>query len=174
MIAMITETRAVLSLSQELTMPTTPTTRYLRPSWFTKHVVNRLVRRMARLGLGPLGLRQLAVRGRISGEWQTVPVNLLELDGGRFLVAPRGQTQWVRNIRVAGTGELRLGRQVEPITVEELADDDKPTILREYLRRWRAEVKVFFDGIDESATDEELLAIAPGFPVFAVRVAEAA
>ena len=153
-------------------MSTAPTTRYLRPSWFTKHVVNRIVRRMARLGLSPLGLRQLTVRGRTSGEWQTVPVNLLELDGRRYLVAPRGQTQWVRNIRVAGAGELRVGRRVEPIEVEELADADKPTILREYLRRWKAEVKVFFEGIDEDATDEQLLAVAPGFPVFAV--AEAA
>jgi hypothetical protein len=78
----------------------------------------------------------------------------------------------VRNIRVAGAGELRVGRRVEPIEVEELADVDKPTILREYLRRWKAEVKVFFEGIDEDATDEQLLAVAPGFPVFAV--AEAA
>ena len=150
------------------------TTRYLRPSWFTKHVVNRIARRLARLGLSPLGLRQLAVRGRTSGEWQTVPVNLLELDGRRFLVAPRGQTQWVRNIRVAGTGELRVGRRVEAIEVEELADADKPVVLREYLRRWKAEVKVFFDGIGVDSTDEELLAIAPGFPVFAISVAEAA
>ena len=155
-------------------MSIAPTTRYLRPSWFTKHVVNRIVRRMARLGLSPLGLRQLTVRGRTSGEWQTVPVNLLELDGRRYLVAPRGQTQWVRNIRVAGAGELRVGRRVEPIEVEELADVDKPTILREYLRRWKAEVKVFFEGIDEDATDEQLLAVAPGFPVFAVAGAEAA
>jgi hypothetical protein len=129
-------------------MPTATTTRYLRPSWFTKHVVNRIVRRLARLGVSPLGLRQLAVRGRTSGEWQTVPVNLLELDGRRFLVAPRGQTQWVRNIRVAGVGELRVGRRVEAIAVEELADTDKPIVLREYLRRWKAEVKMFFDGID--------------------------
>lgn len=152
-------------------MHTAPANRYLRPSWFTKHVVNRIVRRLARLGLSPLGLRQLAVRGRTSGEWQTVPVNLLELDGRRFLVAPRGQTQWVRNIRVAGTGELRVGRRVEAIEVEELADADKPVVLREYLRRWKAEVKVFFDGIDESATDEQLLEIAPGFPVFALDAA---
>jgi deazaflavin-dependent oxidoreductase (nitroreductase family) len=155
-------------------MPTAPTNRYLRPSWFTQHVVNRGIGRLARLGLSPKGLRQLVVRGRSSGAWQTVPVNLLELDGARYLVAPRGATQWVRNIRVAGAAELRLGRKVEPITVYELTDADKPPVLREYLRRWRAEVKVFFDGIDVDATDEELLAIAPGFPVFAVRVADAA
>jgi deazaflavin-dependent oxidoreductase (nitroreductase family) len=155
-----------------MTDTTNPTEhRYIRPGWFTRHVANRFVRRLARMGMGPLGLRQLAVRGRSSGQWQTVPVNLLELDGQRFLVAPRGQTQWVRNIRVAGTAELRLGRRVEPIAVDELDDAAKPEVLREYLRRWKAEVKMFFDGIDEHATDEQLLAVAPGFPVFAVRAA---
>jgi len=150
---------------------TAQTARYLRPSWFTQHVMNRFVRRLARFGLSPLGLRQLAVRGRTTGEWQMVPVNLLELDERRFLVAPRGQTQWVRNIRVAGGGELRVGRRVEAIEIEELGDSDKPVVLREYLRRWKSEVKVFFDGIDEQSTDDELLAIAPGFPVFAIGAA---
>ena len=146
-------------------------TRYLEPGWFTKHVLNRAVRRLARLGWSPKGLRQLAVRGRATGEWQTVPVNLLELDGKRYLVAPRGQTQWVRNIRVAGGGELRVGRQVDAIAVRELADADKPRVLREYLVRWRSEVKMFFVGIDETSPDEELLRIAPGFPVFEVTAA---
>lgn len=118
--------------------------------------------------MAPKGLRQLAVRGRTSGEWRTTPVNLLELHGQRYLVAPRGQTEWVRNIRVAGGGELRLGRSVEPFTVTEVADADKPAVLRAYLAEWKAEVKVFFDGIDERSSDAELLAIAPGFPVFAV------
>jgi hypothetical protein len=149
----------------------TSETRYLQPGWFTKHVANRAARRLARLGWSPKGLRQLAVQGRTSGEWQTVPVNLLDLDGRRFLVAPRGQTQWVRNIRVAGGGELRVGRQVEPIAVTELADTDKPAVLREYLVRWKGEVKMFFVGVDETSTDEQLLALAPGFPVFEVRAA---
>ena len=145
--------------------------RYLQPSWFVQHVVNRGIGRLARLGLAPKGLRQLAVRGRTSGEWKTTPVNLLELDGRRYLVAPRGLTQWVRNIRVAGGGELRLGRTVEPIAVTELADNDKPAVLREYVRAWKAEVKEWFEGIDETSSDAELLAIAPGFPVFEVRAA---
>jgi hypothetical protein len=145
--------------------------RYLQPGWFTKHVANRAARRLARLGWSPKGLRQLAVKGRTSGEWQTVPVNLLELDGKRYLVAPRGQTQWVRNIRVAGGGELRVGRQVEVIGVAELADGAKPPVLREYLVRWGAEVKMFFVGIDKDSSDDELGRIAPGFPVFEVQPA---
>ncbi len=149
-------------------MTETMTDRYLKPSWFTQHVVNRIVRRLARLGLSPKGLHELRVRGRQTGEWRTVAVNLLELDGARYLVAPRGTTEWVRNIRVAGGGELRVGRRTEAFAIRELTDDEKAPILREYLVRWKAEVKVFFDGIDEHATDEQLAEIAPGFPAFEV------
>lgn len=149
-------------------MPETTTERYLKPSWFTQHVVNRLIRRLARLGLSPKGLRELRVVGRKTGEWRTVAVNLLELDGARYLVAPRGTTEWVRNIRVAGGGELRVGRRTERFAIRELEDGEKAGVLREYLVRWKAEVKVFFDGIDEHATDAQLAEIAPGFPVFEV------
>lgn len=142
--------------------------RYLRPTWFTHHVFNRAVRRLARLGLGPKGLRELQVRGRTSGAVRTTAVNLLELDGHRYLVAPRGRTQWVRNLRAAGEGHLRLGRRVEAFAARELADDEKPPVLREYLVRWRSEVKVFFDDLDVDATDAELAAVAPGFPAFEV------
>jgi deazaflavin-dependent oxidoreductase (nitroreductase family) len=149
----------------------TATDRYLRPTWFTQHVLNRTIRRLARLGLSPKGLRELQVRGRTSGEWRTTAVNLLEVDGQRYLVAPRGHTQWVRNIRVAGDGRLRVGRRVEAIAVRELPDDEKLPVLREYLVRWRSEVKVFFEGLDVDATDAELAAIAPGFPAFEVLLA---
>ena len=152
-----------------MTAPTTD--RYLRPSWFTHQVLNRSIRRLARLGLSPKGLRELQVRGRTSGELRTTAVNLLEVDGQRYLVAPRGHTQWVRNIRAAGEGRLRLGRRVEAIRVRELADDEKLPVLREYLVRWRSEVKVFFEGLDVDATDEQLAAIAPGFPAFEVLAA---
>jgi deazaflavin-dependent oxidoreductase (nitroreductase family) len=129
-------------------------------------IFNTIVARLTGLGLSIWGSRLLAVRGRKSGEWRTVPVNPLVHDGVRYLVAPRGHTQWVRNLRAAGGGELRLGRRVEVFTATEVADGDKPAVLREYLRRWKFEVGVFFDGIDASASDEQLLAIAPGYPVF--------
>lgn len=151
-------------------MPEATTDRYLKPSWFTQHVLNRAIRRLARMGLSPKGLRELRIRGRTTGEWRMVAVNLLELDGARYLVAPRGTTEWVRNIRVAGGGELRVGRRTEAFTSRELRDDEKADVLREYLVRWKAEVKVFFDGIDEHATDAQLAEIAPGFPVFQVLV----
>jgi deazaflavin-dependent oxidoreductase (nitroreductase family) len=115
-----------------------------------------------------MGSRVLAVRGRKSGEWRTTPVNLLTLDSATYLVAPRGQAQWVRNLRAAGEGELRVGRRVQRFTATELADQDKPAVLRAYLKRWAWEVGMFFEGINADSTDEQLLAIAPGFPVFRV------
>jgi deazaflavin-dependent oxidoreductase (nitroreductase family) len=143
------------------------TTRYVAPGRATS-LFNSAVAGLTRLGISVWGSRVLAVRGRTSGQWRTTPVNLLTHDGERYLVAPRGVTQWVRNIRVAGGGELRVGRRVEAFVVTELADDDKVEVLRAYLRRWKFEVGVFFDGVDAAATDAALREIAPGYPVFRV------
>ncbi|MCW2858818.1 MAG: hypothetical protein JWP48_526 [Actinoallomurus sp.] len=126
----------------------------------------RLVSGLTRMGISLLGSRILYVRGRKTGEWRTTPVNLLVHEGERYLVAPRGHTQWVRNMRVAGGGELHIGRRVEVFTATELADADKPEILRAYLKRWKFEVGMFFDGVGPDASDEKLLEIAPGYPVF--------
>jgi deazaflavin-dependent oxidoreductase (nitroreductase family) len=142
--------------------------RYLRPGWATQHLFNRFVRFLTRRGLSVYGSRELRVRGRKSGEWRTTPVNLLELDGQRYLVAPRGVTQWVRNLRAAGAGELRVGRRVERFAGEELADVDKTRVIREYLRRWAWEVGSFFEDLDATSSDERIAAAAPGFPVFRV------
>jgi deazaflavin-dependent oxidoreductase (nitroreductase family) len=133
-------------------------------------VFNRMVAGLTKLGVSILGSRVLYVRGRKSGELRSTPVNLLTVDGTRYLVAPRGHTQWVRNLRVAGTGELRVGRRVETFTPTELADEAKPAILRAYLKRWKFEVGMFFDGVDATASDEELLRIAPGYPVFKIEI----
>jgi deazaflavin-dependent oxidoreductase (nitroreductase family) len=121
-------------------------------------------------GLSIYGSKLVAVRGRKSGEIRTNPVNPLTLDGERYLVAPRGHTQWVRNLRAAdGQGELRLGRKVEAFTAVELSDAEKPPVLRAYLKRWKFEVGVFFDGLDHTASDEEFLQVASGYPVFRLR-----
>jgi deazaflavin-dependent oxidoreductase (nitroreductase family) len=145
-------------------------TRYLAPDWFTRHVFNRAVRRLTRLGLSVAGSRELRVRGRKSGEWRSTPVNPLTVDGTRYLVAPRGSTEWVRNLRVSREGELRRGRRTERFRAAEVADDAKVAVLREYLRKWSWEVGQFFEGIDKDASDEDLNRIAAGFPVFAVVV----
>ena len=143
--------------------------RYVAPGWFTRNVFNRAVAAFTRAGISVWGSRVLQVRGRVSGEVRETPVNLLQLGGGAYLVAPRGETQWVRNLRVAGEGWLRLGRRREAFTAVELDDADKADVLRAYLRRWKAEVGVFFDGVDAEATDEELVAIGPKHPVFRLR-----
>lgn len=143
--------------------------RYLPPRGFAVWF-NRLVARLNRLGLSLWGSQNLAVRGRRSGAWQVVPVNPLELDGARYLVAPRGATQWVRNLRAAGEAELRLGRGCERMRAVELADDDKPAVLRAYLARWLFEVKAFFPGLGPDASDAALRAVAGRYPVFRVDV----
>ena len=142
---------------------------YQPPGWFTRQVFNRAVRLLARCGVSMLGSRELAVRGRKTGAWRTTPVNLLVHEGDRYLVAPRGHTQWVANLRAAGGGELRLGRRVEQFEATEVNDDDKPEILRAYLRRWKVEVGVFFGGVGPDSPQEELRRIAPDHPVFRLR-----
>jgi deazaflavin-dependent oxidoreductase (nitroreductase family) len=144
---------------------------YQRPDWFTKHVFNRVVAVFTRLGISVWGSRVLRVRGRKSGEWRSSPVNLLNRDGRQYLVAPRGHTQWVRNIRVSGGGELVVGKRVQPFKAIEIADAEKVPILRDYLKRWKFEVGVFFGGVGPDSTDEELRRIAPDHPVFRVESA---
>ena len=123
---------------------------------------------LTKRGLSVWGSRVLYVRGRSTGQWRSTPVNVLTHDGQRYLVSPRGQTQWARNLRAAGAGELRVGRKLERFTATELPDERKPEILRAYLTRWKLEVGVFFDGVDAHARDEDLLRIAPGYPVFLI------
>jgi deazaflavin-dependent oxidoreductase (nitroreductase family) len=147
--------------------PSTPEpAHYREPGWFTRNVFNRVVAVLTRMGISVWGSRELRVRGRKTGEWRTTPVNLLTYEGTQYLVAPRGETQWVRNLRVAGEGELRVGRRLEPFRATEIADADKTGILRSYLRRWKMEVGVFFDGVGPDASDEALQAIAGQHPVF--------
>jgi deazaflavin-dependent oxidoreductase (nitroreductase family) len=146
-------------------------TRYIKPKSAT-NIFNDAVGRLTRMGISVYGSRILYVKGRKSGEWRSTPVNPLRLaDGTRYLVAPRGNTQWVRNLRAVGTGELRIGRKVERFAATEVADDDKPAILRPYLKRWKFEVGVFFDGVDANAPEEKLREIAPGYPVFRIEPA---
>ena len=139
---------------------------YKRPGWFTTNVFNRIVAGLTRVGISVMGSRVLEVPGRKTGEPRRTPVNLLVLDGQRYLVAPRGHTQWVRNLRVSGEGRLWLGKRAEPFTATELTDDEKPQLLRAYLKRWKAETGVFFGGVGPDSSDEELRRIAPDHPVF--------
>ena len=141
--------------------------RYIRATVFER-AFNAVPAFLARLGISVYGSRLLAVRGRKSGEWRTVPVNLLELDGARYLVAPRGETDWVRNLRASGGGELRLGARRQAFRAAEVADTEKIPLLRAYIRRWWFEVKRFFDLSGPEASDDELARVAPQHPVFRV------
>jgi deazaflavin-dependent oxidoreductase (nitroreductase family) len=144
---------------------------YQRPGWFTTNVFNRVVAALTRLGVSVYGSRVLEVRGRKSGEWRQTPVNLLRYEGAEYLVAPRGHTQWVKNLRASGQGRLRVGRRTQPFSAVELSDDDKPPLLRAYLKKWKFEVGVFFDGVGPDSPDDELRRIAPDHPVFRLAVA---
>ena len=141
---------------------------YAKPDWFNRSVLNPSVEFLTRIGISVWGSRVLRVRGRKSGAWRSHPVNLLTYQGRRYLVAPRGQTQWVRNIRVAGGGELHVGTRSESFHAVEVSDDDKVPVLREYLRRWKFEVGQFFGGVSADSSDAELRRIAPDHPVFRV------
>jgi deazaflavin-dependent oxidoreductase (nitroreductase family) len=145
-------------------------TNYREPGWFNRKVANPAVRQLARWGIGVWGARELAVRGRRSGELRSLPVNLLDHEGARYLVAARGETQWVRNLRAAGEGLLRVGRHRQAFRPVEVGDDDKVPILRAYLRRWKFEVGMFFEGVGPDSSDDELRTIAPRHPVFRVEV----
>jgi deazaflavin-dependent oxidoreductase (nitroreductase family) len=115
---------------------------YLKPGWLISRIVNPL---LTRVGLVPT----LAVRGRKSGRWRTVPVNILELDGARYLVAARGETEWVRNLRASGVAEIRRGRRVETVSATEIPDEQKARIIGAYLERWAYQVKAQFQALPE-------------------------
>jgi deazaflavin-dependent oxidoreductase (nitroreductase family) len=141
--------------------------RYLAPKR-SGNAFNGAVKWLTARGISLLGSRVLAVRGRRSGEVRTTVVNLFTHDGERYLLAPRGHTQWVRNLRAAGAGELRLGRRTERFVPVEVADADKPPLIRIYLRKWAWEAGAFFDGLTADSSEADIAAAAPGFPVFRI------
>ena len=141
---------------------------YRAPGWFTRNVFNPAVAFLTRRGVSILGSRVLAVKGRTSGVWRMTPVNLLDHEGRRYLVSPRGESQWVRNLRVAEAGELRVGTHAEAFRGRELSDQEKVPVLRAYLKRWKVEVGAFFDGVGPNSSDAEIQAIAAKHPAFEV------
>jgi hypothetical protein len=143
-------------------------TKYQRPGFFTARVFNPAVGLMTKLGLSVKGSAVLPVQGRKTGEWRSTPVNPLRFEGQRYLVAPRGDTQWVRNIRVSKEGRLQVGRKTTLIHIEERPNGSKIPILRAYFKEWKWEVGQFFDLESADASDEEIARIAPDHPVFRI------
>jgi deazaflavin-dependent oxidoreductase (nitroreductase family) len=140
---------------------------YKEPDWFTRNVLNRLLNGLTRLGVSVMSSRVLEHRGRTSGKVFHTPVNLLTIEGTEYLVSPRGETQWVRNVRHAGGHlVLILGRRRRQCTATQVPQADATPILRAYLRRWKFEVGMFFDGVSPDSTDEEWAAVVARHPVF--------
>lgn len=143
---------------------------YRSPGAVTRRVLNPFVARVTKLGISVAGSRVLRVRGRTSGQWRETPVNLLTHAGEQYLVAPRGVTNWVRNLRADDHGQLQLGRRTQDFQGTEVGGADRLPVLRAYLRKWKWEVGAFFDGVGPDSSDAELSAIAEQHPVFRVRL----
>ncbi len=139
--------------------------RYLAPNGFGRRVVNPLASGLAMLGASTGSLHRLTVVGRHSGVAHSVPVSPVDLDGVRYLVAPRGETDWVLNLRSVGELTLRSGRRTQRYEASELREGTV-AVLREYLTRYRGMVGQFFEPLDERSSDEAFAAVADGYPVF--------
>ena len=132
--------------------------------------LNSVIGWLARHGLSFAGTAEMSVRGRKSGRMQRIPVNPHTHDGGQYIVSARGHSQWVRNMRAAEGGELRVGRKVRAFTAVELPDEEKLPILRTYLEKWGWEVNQYFQGVTARSSDEEIAAAAHDHPVFRITV----
>jgi F420H(2)-dependent quinone reductase len=126
---------------------------------------NRVFGVLVGLGLGFSYNYLLQVRGRQSGKIYSTPVDLLELNGKRFLVAPRGRTQWVRNAEAAGEIILKKGRSRERFRLRAIPDADKPLVLKAYLDRFKSEVQRYFP-VAAGSPVEAFRELAESYPAF--------
>lgn len=131
-------------------------------------VANAVIRWLAEAGISIAGTKALHVRGRKTGKPRAVVVNVLAVDGVDYLVSPRGNTQWARNVRAAGEVGVGPRWRRRRLHAAEVADAAKPELLRRYLDRWYWEVKGHVAGLTPDADDEQLRAAAPSIPVFAL------
>lgn len=130
-------------------------------------ITNVVVKRLSRLGVSAFGAKELVVTGRKSGQPRSTPVNPLRVDGRLYLVAPRGHTQWVRNVRHTPQVVLRSGSSEEAYVAHEVRDTRAVPVMRSYLKKWSWEVGRFFpEGVTAKSTDAEIAAIVPAHPVF--------
>ncbi len=141
---------------------------YKKPGAFVR-LMNLGASGLIRLGINLQGGQLLTVRGRQSGRPMTTPVNPLTLDGAEYLVAPRGATHWTKNLRAAGTGELRKGRSRRPIRVlAELTDAEKPPALMAYLDRWGGVTKSHFGITWPNPSEDEIARVCARTPMFRI------
>ncbi|MGF2944288.1 nitroreductase family deazaflavin-dependent oxidoreductase [Mycobacterium sp. Lab-001] len=148
-------------------------TRYQEPNRAAR-TANLAVRWLAEMGVSIAGTRAVRVLGRKTGQPRSVVVNLLSVDGVDYLVSPRGNTQWVRNVRAAGVVELGPRRHRTRALVREVDDAVKPDIVRRYLARWYWQVRGFVPAwLTPDSSDGQLRTAAPLIPVFALAPAAA-
>ena len=140
---------------------------YVKPGWFSRTVLNAPITLFARFGVSLSGAQVLSVKGRTSGEWHSVPVNPLSFAGERYLVSPRGNTQWARNLRAHPSARLRLGRAESSVTASEVADSEKLPILKAYIDRWGGVTHSHF-GLSRQPSDAEIDGVAGRSPVFRI------
>lgn len=145
-------------------------TRYEQPGRAAR-AANKVMRWLAELGISIAGSRALRVRGRKTGKQRGVVINLLTVEGVDYVVSPRGNTQWARNVRAAGVVEVGPRWRTAPVGVREVPDDAKPELLRRYLAKWYWQVKDYVLGLTPQSGDDELRAAAPAIPVFALQPA---
>jgi deazaflavin-dependent oxidoreductase (nitroreductase family) len=132
-----------------------------------RRALNAIVRPLARLGLTGPRTFLLTVPGRRTGRLWSTPVSIVRHGEERWLVAPYGGRNWVKNARAAGWVELRRGRTVERLVVRELSPAHAVPVLKEYYRRGRV-TRPFF-AVTLRSSHEEWLADAPRHPVFELR-----
>jgi deazaflavin-dependent oxidoreductase (nitroreductase family) len=150
--------------------PSSEPSYYKRPGWIMRKAFTPFLNLLMRLGISVWGSRVLEHRGRRSGTLHHTPVNLLTIDEKDYLVAARGETEWVRNVRAAdGNLTLILGRHRQGRSAVEVPVEARTEILRAYLRRWKFEVGMFFEGVGPDSTDAEFAVIAERHPVFVLR-----
>ncbi len=138
--------------------------RFRKPTALER-IFNHLFGFLVGLGIGFKHNYLLEVRGRKSGTLYSTPVDLLEIDGKRFLVAPRGRTQWVRNAEAAGEVALKKGRWRRTFRVVPVADPQKPALLKAYLDSFKAEVQRYFP-VAAGSDVQAFAGIAGTYPVF--------
>jgi deazaflavin-dependent oxidoreductase (nitroreductase family) len=142
-------------------------TRYEEPNRVAR-AGNAVIRWLAELGVSIAGTRALRVRGRKTGKPRAVVINLLTVDGVDYLVSPRGNTQWARNVRAAAVVEMGPRWRRQSVRASEVDDAAKPELLRRYLARWYWQVKDYVAGLTPDSSDEQFRAAAPAIPVFAL------
>jgi deazaflavin-dependent oxidoreductase (nitroreductase family) len=143
---------------------------FLQPTLFDR-IINRAFGALVKLGLGLSHNFLLEVHGRKSGRIYSTPVNLLEYNGKKYLVAPRGDTQWVRNVIVSQRATLVKGRKRENIRLQLIAVEARSELLKAYLDHYKLTVQRYFP-IPASSPVEKFASLATRYPVFEISHAE--